>query len=65
MLELMQDCRNAGLAIASGIVGIGLLALLAQVSWFVSCLIKRLRASRRKPVIIEVFAPEVKYLPRP
>jgi len=32
MLEFMKDFKDVGLVIASGIVGIGLLAVVAQVS---------------------------------
>lgn len=65
MLEFMKDFKDVGLLIASGIVGIGLLAVVAQVTLFTLVTIRRLRALRRKPVKIEVLpAPEVKYLPR-
>ena len=65
MLEFMKDFKDVGLVIASGIVGIGLLAVVAQVTLFTFVTVRRLRALRRKPVKIEVLpAPEVKYLPR-
>jgi len=65
MLEFMKDFKDVGLVIASGIVGIGLLAVVAQVTLFTLVTIRRLRAIRRRPVKIEVLpAPEVKYLPR-
>jgi hypothetical protein len=65
MLEFMKDFKDVGLVIASGIVGIGLFALVAQITLFTLVTIRRLRALRRKPVKIEVLpAPEVKYLPR-
>jgi|DewCreStandDraft_4_1066084.scaffolds.fasta_scaffold00077_134 hypothetical protein len=65
MLEFMKDFKDVGLVIASGIVGIGLLAVVAQVTLFTLVTIRRLRALRRRPVKIEVLpAPEVKYLPR-
>jgi hypothetical protein len=66
MVEFMKDFKDVGLGVASGIVGIGLLALLAQITVFGLFFVRRLRALRRKPVKIEVLpAPvEVKYLPR-
>jgi hypothetical protein len=65
MLEFMKDFKDVGLVIASGIVGIGLFALVAQITLFTLVTIRRLRTLRRKPVKIEVLpAPEVKYLPR-
>jgi hypothetical protein len=66
MVEFMKDFKDVGLVIASGIVGIGLLALLAQIALFGLFFVRRLRALHRKPVKIEVLpAPvEVKYLPR-
>ena len=65
MLEFMKDFKDVGLVIASGIVGIGLLAVVAQVTLFTLITVRRLRALRRKPVKIEVLpAPEIKYLPR-
>jgi len=65
MLEFMKDFKDVGLVIASGIVGIGLLAVVAQVTLFTLVTIRRLRALRRRPVKIEVLpAPEVKCLPR-
>ena len=65
MLEFMKDFKDVGLVIASVIVGIGLLADVAQVTLFTLVTIRRLRALRRRPVKIEVLpAPEVKYLPR-
>ncbi len=65
MLEFMKDFKDVGLVIASGIVGIGLLAVVAQVTLFTLVTVRRLRALRRRPVKIEVLpAPEVKYLPR-
>ena len=65
MLALMKDSKDVGLVLASGIVGIGLLALFGQITWFVLFTIRRLRALRRKPVSIKVLpAPDIKYLPR-
>jgi hypothetical protein len=66
MVGLMQDFKDVGLVIASGIVGIGLLALFAQITRFGLFWVRRLLALRRKPPKIEVLpAPtEVKYLPR-
>jgi hypothetical protein len=65
MYEFMKDFKDVGLMIASGIVGIGLLALFAQIALFGLFFVRRLRAIRRKPVKIEVLpAPEIKYLPR-
>ncbi|MRR32637.1 hypothetical protein EG834_20425, partial [bacterium] len=61
MLELMKDFKDVGLVVASGIVGIGLLALLAQILWFGLFWVRRLRAFRRIPVRIEVLdGPEIK-----
>jgi hypothetical protein len=66
MVEFMKDFKDVGLVIASGIVGIGLLALLAHITLFVLFFVRRLRALHRKRGKIEVLpAPvEVKYLPR-
>ncbi len=64
MLEMMKEMGNVGLAIASGIVGIALLALLAQMSLTIFVIVRRIRASRRKPVILMLEAPQPKYLPR-
>ena len=50
MLEFMKDFKDVGLVIASGIVGIGLLAVVAQVTLFTLVTIRRLRALRRRPV---------------
>ena len=65
MLELMKGFKDIGLILASGIVGIGLLALLAQITLYGFFVVRRLRAFRQKPVKIEVLdGPEIKYLPR-
>ena len=65
MLELMKDFKDVGLILASGIVGIGLLALFAQITLFGFFMVRRLRTFHRKPVKIEVLnSPEIKYLPR-
>jgi hypothetical protein len=65
MVEFMKGFKDVGLVIASGIVGIGLLALFAQITLLGLFLVRRLRAMHRRLVKIEVLpAPEIKYLPR-
>jgi hypothetical protein len=67
MIAFVKDCKDVGLVIASGIVGIGLLALFGQTLWFVSLLVRKFRGMCQKPPKIALLpAPDVvKYLPRP
>lgn len=60
MIETLKASGELGLAIAGGLVGLGVLALTVQIVWFITRILRQLRVRRKVAPKIILLGPPAK-----